>query len=127
MRLLQPITKASSELRSARRVGPVLRELAALARSGRPGPVHLSVPANLWLQSAAPEPSGAHWPPPGRGDADASPGHGEGHLLQRTQATEVVGQAHHAQERGDHGFTPGAAGSEPSEGRAAISAAGLLA
>ena len=72
VRLLQPITKASSELRSARRVGPVLRELAALALSGRPGPVHLSVPANLWLQSAAPEPSGAHWPPPGRCDVDAS-------------------------------------------------------
>lgn len=55
--LLRPVTKASLPLLSARRTQATLRDLLRLASSGRPGPVHLSVPADLWRESTTLEPT----------------------------------------------------------------------
>jgi acetolactate synthase I/II/III large subunit len=55
--LLRSVTKASLALESARRTQATLSNLLRVAISGRPGPVHLSVPANLWRQRATIEPT----------------------------------------------------------------------
>ncbi len=56
VRLLEPITKISLTLSCPERAQSVLEHLVRVARSGRPGPVHLSVPANLWSRSSNYEP-----------------------------------------------------------------------
>ena len=45
--LARPLTKAAWMVRSADRVGHDLAEAVRIARSGRPGPVHLSLPVDL--------------------------------------------------------------------------------
>jgi acetolactate synthase-1/2/3 large subunit len=47
---LAPVTKASVALEHPDRASDTLSELIALAVSGRPGPVHLSVAADDWLR-----------------------------------------------------------------------------
>ncbi|MGH7863141.1 MAG: thiamine pyrophosphate-binding protein, partial [Candidatus Dormibacteraceae bacterium] len=45
--LFRPITKMSVEVRDAQRVPSVLQEAFRVAVSGRPGPVHVSIPLNF--------------------------------------------------------------------------------
>lgn len=47
-RLLEPITKCSITLNDPAETWATLRRAIALSREGSPGPVHLSVPADLW-------------------------------------------------------------------------------
>lgn len=54
--LLRPVTKASRALSAAQRAQATLSDLFRIASSGRPGPVHLSVPSDLWKQRAPVEP-----------------------------------------------------------------------
>lgn len=55
--LLRPVTKASRALSAALRAQASLNDLFRIATSGRPGPVHLSVPSDLWRQRARIEPA----------------------------------------------------------------------
>lgn len=55
--LLRPVTKASRPLLSASRTQATLSDLLRIAVSGRPGPVHLSVPGDLWRQATSIEPT----------------------------------------------------------------------
>jgi acetolactate synthase-1/2/3 large subunit len=57
--LLRPVTKASRGLWAPRRAQAVLTDLIRIAVSGRPGPVHLSVPADAWGRSLELAPHGA--------------------------------------------------------------------
>ena len=49
--LLRPVTKQSETLLEGRRVRALMREFLTLTTSGRPGPVHLSVPADVWKEN----------------------------------------------------------------------------
>lgn len=51
--LLAPITKASVELDDARQASSTVKHLLALAQTAPRGPVHLSVPTNLWNKPCA--------------------------------------------------------------------------
>jgi acetolactate synthase I/II/III large subunit len=55
-----PVTKAAWTLESARNAGHELARAARLARSGRPGPVHMSLPIDLLDEEV--EASPALWP-----------------------------------------------------------------
>jgi acetolactate synthase-1/2/3 large subunit len=55
--LLRPVTKASRALSAAARTQAALSDLLRIATSGRPGPVHLSVPADFWRQRASVQPA----------------------------------------------------------------------
>jgi acetolactate synthase-1/2/3 large subunit len=55
--LLRSVTKASRGLESARRTQATLSDLLRIAVSGRPGPVHLSIPGDVWRQRATVEPT----------------------------------------------------------------------
>ncbi len=59
--LVAPVTKASWTVRRAEDLGTDLARAMRLARSGRPGPVHLSVPADLL--EARLDPASAEMPP----------------------------------------------------------------
>jgi acetolactate synthase I/II/III large subunit len=48
--LLQTITKRSETLPDGRTARGRVRELLALTTRGRPGPVHLSIPADVWKE-----------------------------------------------------------------------------
>ncbi len=50
LRLLEPITKASATLIDPSRTQAVLEYLIRVATTGRGGPVHLSVPSNVWAE-----------------------------------------------------------------------------
>ncbi len=62
VRLLEPITKCSMSLKHPARAAASLQYLISLATSGRGGPVHLSVPADLWTRPTAPPPIQSHRP-----------------------------------------------------------------
>jgi len=78
--MAEPATKASWTARSARELGAELARAVRIARSGRPGPVHLSLPFDV-LETTVEE-SEALWPepsafahevqPPGVAAADAA-------------------------------------------------------
>lgn len=55
--LLRPVTKVSRALASAARTQATVSDLLRIATSGRPGPVHLSVPADVWRQAASMQPT----------------------------------------------------------------------
>jgi acetolactate synthase I/II/III large subunit len=48
--LYKPITKASGLMQSGPHLARTLASWLPLARSGRPGPVHISVPINVWSE-----------------------------------------------------------------------------
>jgi acetolactate synthase-1/2/3 large subunit len=50
--LLRPVTKQSETLVDGRLARGLVREFLALTTSGRPGPVHLSVPADVWKENS---------------------------------------------------------------------------
>ncbi|MDX2052534.1 MAG: thiamine pyrophosphate-binding protein [Polyangiaceae bacterium] len=54
--MFKPITKYSAMVPSADRFAHHFRRAMRQAYSGRPGPVHLNVPVNLWLQPVDDEP-----------------------------------------------------------------------
>ena len=54
----RPVTKAAWSVDDAARVGDDIARALALATSGRPGPVHLSLPGDV-LETATPEPAPA--------------------------------------------------------------------
>ncbi len=58
--LARPVTKAAWMVRSADRFGHDLAEAIKIAKSGRPGPVHLSLPVDLLEQKLDDQPS--LWP-----------------------------------------------------------------
>ncbi len=47
MALYRPITKWSAQIRSAERAPELIERAIAIARSGRPGPVHLDIPCDV--------------------------------------------------------------------------------
>ncbi len=51
--LFRPVTKLSMMLPNARRAPEIVRSAITLTRSGRPGPVHISLPANLLARPVA--------------------------------------------------------------------------
>ena len=53
--ILRPMTKASLMLHRADKMGETIRHLLRTAMSGRPGPVHLNIPADLATKFSAPE------------------------------------------------------------------------
>ncbi len=59
----RPVVKAAWSLEDPARVGDDVARALALATSGRPGPVHLSLPGDV-LEGAAPD-TAAVWPAPG--------------------------------------------------------------
>jgi acetolactate synthase-1/2/3 large subunit len=54
--LATPVCKVSKRVDSAERIGFELREVLAQALTGRPGPVHLSIPADVLRAEASPPP-----------------------------------------------------------------------
>ncbi len=60
--LARPVTKASWLVRSAARLGHDIAEAIRIAKSGRPGPVHLSLPVDL-LEALLPD-APSLWPSP---------------------------------------------------------------
>lgn len=58
--MAEPVTKASWVARSAATLGSELAEAVRIARSGRPGPVHLSLPFDLLEEKVEDQP--ALWP-----------------------------------------------------------------
>ena len=58
--MAEPVTKASWTARSAATLGTDLAEAVRIALSGRPGPVHLSLPFDLLEEKIADVP--ALWP-----------------------------------------------------------------
>jgi acetolactate synthase I/II/III large subunit len=58
--MAEPVTKASRVARSAATLGTELAEAVRIAQSGRPGPVHLSLPFDLLEEKVADAP--ALWP-----------------------------------------------------------------
>jgi acetolactate synthase-1/2/3 large subunit len=60
--MAEPATKASWTVRSARELGAELARAVRIARSGRPGPVHLSLPFDVLEETV--EDSEALWPEP---------------------------------------------------------------
>jgi acetolactate synthase I/II/III large subunit len=69
--LLRPVTKESVQLADPSRAQSTLQRLVHLATDGRPGPVHLSVPLNLWSAPAQHQPSVRRVSPPS-GNSDSA-------------------------------------------------------
>jgi len=67
-----PVTKASWTAKDATRLGEDIRTALELARSGRPGPVHVSLPGDL-LEAAVGEVTVSPGPGPGRDAPIAAP------------------------------------------------------
>lgn len=57
--LARPVTKASWTAQSAAGLGADIAKAISLAKSGRPGPVHISLPVDLLEQEMASEPAAA--------------------------------------------------------------------
>jgi acetolactate synthase I/II/III large subunit len=54
--LFRPVTKLSAMLPSVRRGPEIVRSAIRLAMTGRPGPVHISLPADLLTRPVSPQP-----------------------------------------------------------------------
>jgi acetolactate synthase I/II/III large subunit len=74
----KPITKRSFQAHSVEDLAKILPKAFKLAREGRPGPVHIDVPYDLWILTGdveTPEPAEhsrqLHWRTPGSPDAVA--------------------------------------------------------
>ena len=85
--MAKPVTKASWTLDAARSAGHELARAAGMARSGRPGPVHVSLPADVLDDEV--DPHSGLWPEPE--DALAVP-----ILLPARDAAFIVEQVHAA-------------------------------
>ncbi|SFI33399.1 acetolactate synthase, large subunit [Selenomonas ruminantium] len=65
-----PITKHNYKVKDARQLVPTIREAFRLARKGRPGPVLVDVPRDLFFAEVDYEPLAAETKPAGKPDAD---------------------------------------------------------
>jgi len=65
-----PVTKHNYKIKNAADLVPTIREAFALARSGRPGPVLIDVPRNLFLEEVAYTEQKREEHQPGKPDAD---------------------------------------------------------
>lgn len=85
----QPVTKASWMVRDPQQLGYDIAKAFRLARSGRPGPVHLSLPSDIL---DAPISEGEKQLPPQEA-FQPSPAEGESSLIE--EALDLLAQAHH--------------------------------
>ncbi len=80
-----PVTKHNFKVKDIKQLVPFLREAFHLARTGRPGPVLVDIPRNLFLANVEFEPQPGVLHKPGRPDADF--------LICAAEAAEVIRQA----------------------------------
>ena len=82
-----PVTKHNFKIKNAADLVPTIRQAFALARSGRPGPVLLDVPRNLFFEEVSYTAAKPEVRTPGRPDADFM-------ICAAEAAAEIVAAAH---------------------------------
>ncbi|MFA6850707.1 MAG: biosynthetic-type acetolactate synthase large subunit, partial [Selenomonadaceae bacterium] len=80
-----PVTKHNYKVKDVRRLVPILRDAFHLAKSGRPGPVLVDIPRNLFFEEVDYAPLSKTKKEPGKPDADF--------LICAAEAAEVIRRA----------------------------------